>query len=238
MIDIIVPVFNEGANILKLFAKVGQAIKSSKRVTVIYDYDEDNTVPVAREHMGEYGYEIRLQRNLIARGALNAIKTGFQVSTEDKVLVIMADLSDSLEIADKMAELLDNGYDLVCGSRYMSGGKQHGGPLLKGLFSRCAGVSLHILTRIPTRDVTNSFKMYSRRVLERFTVESTGGFELGIELTVKAYVHGMRVTEIPSQWYDRAEGESNFKMWKWLPKYLRWYFYCIGKTWFGRNKKA
>jgi glycosyltransferase involved in cell wall biosynthesis len=235
MIDIIVPVYNEGENVRALFAQIHKDIQSTKRVTVVYDFDEDTTVPAVQELLGSYDYEIRLQKNLIARGVLNAIKTGFQVSTADKVLVIMADLSDSLEIADRMAALIDEGYDIVCGSRYMRGGKQHGGPFLKGLISKTAGLSLRILTGIPTHDVTNSFKMYSRRVLERFTIESTGGFELGLELTVKAYIAGMRVTELPNHWYDRTAGESNFQLRKWLPKYLHWYLYCIQKTWFGKR---
>jgi hypothetical protein len=59
--------------------------------------------------------------------------------------------------------------------------------------------------------------------LDRVTIESTGGFELGIELTVKAYLLGMRVAEVPTTWRDRTAGQSNFKLWTWLPRYLYWY---------------
>jgi len=125
----------------------------------------------------------------------------------------------------------------VCASRYMRGGQQIGGPFLKRLFSRIAGVTLHYLIRIPTHDISNNFRMYSRNVIESFTIESTGGFELAMELTIKAYVHGMTITETPSKWYDRVAGQSNFKMWKWLPKYLHWYFYGIMKIWFGYRRR-
>ena len=50
-----------------------------------------------------------------------------------------------------------------------------------------------------------------------------GGFELGLELTVKAYRLGMRVAEVPTTWRDRTAGESHFRLRKWLPHYLRWY---------------
>jgi hypothetical protein len=149
----------------------------------------------------------------------------------------MADLSDSLDVVDRMKELMDSGADVVCASRYMKGGKQIGGPFLKKLFSRIAGVTLHYLIRIPTHDISNNFRMYSRKVIESFTIESAGGFELAMELTVKAYVHGMKVTETPSCWHDRVAGESNFMMWKWLPKYLHWYFYGIKNTWFKRKRR-
>ena len=55
------------------------------------------------------------------------------------------------------------------------------------------------------------------------TLESTGGFELGIELTVKAYMLGMRVAEVPTTWRDRTAGTSRFQLWNWLPRYLYWY---------------
>ena len=126
---------------------------------------------------------------------------------------------------------------MLCGSRYMKGGKQNGGPVLKGLFSRYAGLSLHFLTGIPTHDCSNSFKLYRRSMLENILIESDGGFEIGLEILVKAYTTGHSVTEVPSEWNDRENGQSNFHMWKWLPKYLHWYFYCIYNTWFPFVKK-
>jgi hypothetical protein len=118
----------------------------------------------------------------------------------------------------------------------MKGGKQHGGPFLKGLFARIAGVSLHWLTRIPTHDVSNSFKMYRKTMLDDIPVESNGGFEIGMEIVVKAYTAGYKITEIPSEWYDRTTGKSNFKLWTWLPHYLHWYWLCVRNTWFRKTK--
>ena len=57
-------------------------------------------------------------------------------------------------------------------------------------------------------------------------VESVAGFELGLELTVKAYLNGYRIAEIPSTWRDRTEGESRFRIMQWLPHYLKWYFHA------------
>lgn len=190
---------------------------------------------MVREHAGDYPFEINLVLNTIGRGALNAIKTGMRTATSGMVLVMMADSSDRLDVVDSMCALMSRGYDIVCGSRYMRGGRQNGGPLLKGLFSRTAGLSLHLLTRIPTHDVTNSFKLYRKSMLDRIEIESTGGFELGLEICVKAYDAGYRIGEVPSEWFDREDGQSNFRMWEWLPHYLYWYFWCIRHTWFGRR---
>ncbi len=234
MLDIVVPVYNEANGVLRLFAEIEQEIKTPKHVMIVYDFDEDTTVPVVREHQHDYSFAVDLVRNDIGRGVLNAIRTGMERATAEMVLVMMADSSDKLDVVDSMCEMMEHrAYDLVCGSRYMSGGRQNGGPLLKGFLSRMAGLSLHLLTRIPTHDCSNSFKLYRKSMLQNIDIESTGGFEIGLEILVKAYINGYRIGEVPSEWFDREEGESNFHLWRWLPKYLHWYFYCIRHTWFG-----
>jgi hypothetical protein len=109
----------------------------------------------------------------------------------------------------------------------MAGGKQIGGPWFKGLLSRLAGLSLHWLTGMPTHDPTNSFKAYRTDFLRTHPIESEAGFCLGIELTAKAYFDGLRVEEVPAIWRDRTAGESRFKLRKWLPMYLHWYWWSI-----------
>lgn len=238
MIDIVVPVYNEDKVILKLFDEIESEIKCEKRVLIVYDFEGDTTIPVVLDVNHNYSFEIVPVLNTIGRGALNAIKMGMNIATSEAVLVMMADLSDKLDVVDRMYEMITEGYDLVCGSRYMRGGKQNGGPVLKGFLSRTAGVSLHFLTRVPTHDCTNSFKLYRREMLQSFELESTGGFEIGLEIVVKAYIGGYKIGEIPSEWFDRVEGESHFHMWKWLPRYIHWYLFCIRKTWCGgRNVK-
>ena len=129
----------------------------------------------------------------------------------------MADGSDEPHVVDPMVALARDGADVVSASRYMSGGHQVGGPPLKRLMSRTAGLTLHWFAGVPTHDPTNNFKLYSRRFLDTVTIESTAGFELALELTVKATLAGRRVAEVPTTWRDRTAGQSNFKLRKWLP---------------------
>jgi hypothetical protein len=91
---------------------------------------------------------------------------------------------------------------------------------------------LRLLSGIATSDPTNNFKLYSHRLLSHVTIESTGGFEVALELTVKAFRGGFPIAEIPTVWTGRTAGKSNFKLVKWLPKYLRWY----GVGMLGRTK--
>ena len=74
----------------------------------------------------------------------------------------------------------------------------------------------------------NSFKAYDRAFVERVGIESRDGFEIGLELTAKARRMRLPVAEIPTIWLDRQAGVSNFKVARWLPKYLRWYRFAYG----------
>src|SRR5205823_1569140 len=83
--------------------------------------------------------------------------------------------------------------------------------------SRTAGLSLHWLGGLPIHDATSNYRLYSKRLLNQVTIESQGGFEFGLELTVKAYRLGLRIAEVPTTWRDRTAGQSRFRLWQWLP---------------------
>jgi len=226
LLNIVIPVYNEAENIKNTISEINQRVSTPHNIFIIYDFDEDNTLPVARNLMKEQN-NIELVKNKYGKGVLNAIKTGFENIKEGVILVVMADLSDDLSKVDEMFEKISEGYDIVCGSRYMKGGRQIGGPRFKKLLSRLAGVSLHYLTGIPTHDITNSFKMYTKKVLDDIKIESNGGFELGMEIVIKAFFKGYKITEVPCVWRDRSAGKSRFKLWKWLPNYIYWYLFAI-----------
>ena len=90
MLDIVVPVYNEDKNILRLLDEIEREIKTPKRVMVLYDYAEDTTVPVIEQHKAEYSFKIDLILNTIGRGALNAIKMGMNEASEEMVLPKLA----------------------------------------------------------------------------------------------------------------------------------------------------
>jgi len=226
LLHIITPVYNEGENFPALYDAVKKHIKTTHKLVVVYDFDEDTTVPVAKKYARKDD-SVVLHKNDIGRGALNALKSGFDYVKDGPVLIIMADLSDDLSQVDEMYQHYLEGASLVAGSRYMKGGKQLGGPLLKRTLSRLAGVSLYWVRRVPTHDVTNNFKLYDKALLDRITIESTGGFEIAMEITVKAAHHKLKIVELPTTWQDRTAGEANFQLWKWLPKYVHWYAYAF-----------
>lgn len=226
-VDFVMPVYNEGENIGRALEELYKSVTLPKSVLIVFDVDDDNTLPVVRELAPRFP-GVRLVKNTIGRGVVHAIRAGIAETSADVVIVTMADLSDDLAVASQMVELIcDEGYDIVCALRYMKGGRQLGGPWLKGLMSRAAGLSLHFLAGLPTHDATNAFRAYRRSVLQEIPIESQAGFAHALEITVKAHAAGRRITEVPSTWRGRSAGQSQFRLWAWLPQYLRWYFYAL-----------
>jgi hypothetical protein len=172
-----------------------------------YDFDGDTTVPCIERLTSES--PSCAGRATTWGGVLNAMKAGIAGTTAPYVLISMADGSDEPAVVDPMVSLARSGADVVAASRYMRGGHQVGGPRLKRLMSRTAGLTLHWFAGVPTHDPTNNFKLYSRRFLESVTIESSAGFELALELTVKATIARRRVAEVPTTWRDRTAGQSN-----------------------------
>lgn len=227
-VTIVIPVYNEGDNIQKTLSELDGKVSVDAETWLVYDGEQDTTLPAARMLEGKTRIPFRLVRNKYGRGALNAIKTGLEDAQSELIVVTMADLCDPPAVINELVAAAEReGADIVCASRYMKGGRQYGGPRFKGFLSHAAGLILCWFARLPTHDPTNSFKLYRKSFLNSVTIESTGGFELGIELVVKANAAGRKIVEVPTTWRDRMAGQSNFKLWKWLPHYLKWFFYAF-----------
>jgi hypothetical protein len=114
----------------------------------------------------------------------------------------------------------------------MSGGGRLGGSRLKAFLSSFAGRSLRYLLNLPTNDITNSFKMYRRNVTDSIGIVNlkSHGFDISMEMALKAYYLGFKITEVPTIWKERSRGKSNFKIFKSLPDYIKLYIWAIYKS--------
>jgi dolichol-phosphate mannosyltransferase len=230
--SVVVPVYNEATTIGDFCRAARAALPPGYEVLVCYDFPGDDTLPaLAALAPDEKPPGLRTLLNTRGRGARYAIEAGMRAARAPVVVVSMVDLADDYSRVEPMVALIEAGADVVCASRYMPGGRQVGGPWLKGWLSRAAGLSLHRLAGLPTHDPTNSFKAYRKGFLEATTIESRAGFALALELTVKAHFGGGRVVEVPATWRDRAAGRSRFRLVRWLPQYLRWYLWALGRRW-------
>lgn len=224
-LSIVIPAHNEEENISQVIEQIESRIKFPFELIVINDHSVDNTVGIIMNLANKYN-NIRLIENKLDSGFANTIKTGLASAKTEVVVLVMGDLCDDLKIIPFMFEKIQAGYDVVCGARYIKGGGRIGGSKIKGFFSFFVGKSLSLLIGIPTCDVANAFKMYRKKVIDNINIESKG-FEVSMELALKAYFQGFKVTEVPTIWHERQKGKSNFKMLKLTPNYSRWYLWAI-----------
>ena len=231
-LDIVIPVYNEGRNIVATLSALAKGLTTPARVLICYDHADDDTLPAVRANPPA-GLPVELVRNA-GRGAHAAVMTGFAASRAPFVLMCAADDDYNAPRLDRMVALARGGCDIVCASRFMPGGAMVGCPPLKAALVRSANFTLRHFARLPTTDASNGFRLFSRRVIDRIVVESDQGFCYSIELLVKAHRLGWRIGEVPTQWFQRRHGESRFRVFRWLPAYLRWYAYAFATTWLRR----
>jgi len=226
--SIVIPAYNEGDDIVAGLDRIFEAVKVDVEVLVVVDSADDTTIPPVQEYARR---EPRLRHlvNDYGRGPAFAIRYGIDHAASGTVVVTMADGCDDPRQIDDLVKLVERGVVVAAASRYMPGGQQVGGPRLKTFLSRTAGRTLHTFTGVGTRDATNSFKAYRKQFLDDVGIDSRDGFEIGLELTAKARRLRLPVAEIPTIWLDRTFGESNFRLSKWIPKYLRWYRFAFGR---------
>jgi len=226
-VSVVVTAYNEGEAIVAYLDRLVESVTLPCEVLVVYDSPDDTTRAWVEKY-AEADERIRPTLNTDGQGPARAIRFGFEHATADVVVVTMADGCDDPSQIDQLAGLVERGVVVAAASRYMTGGQQIGAPPVKSALSRLAGLSLHILARVGTRDATNSFKAYSVKFVEEVGIESDAGFEVGLELVAKARRRRLPVAEIPTIWLERTAGSSNFNLWRWIPKYLRWYRYAFG----------
>lgn len=226
-VSVIITAYNEGDAIVACLDRVLEAVTLPCEVLVVYDSPDDTTAPYTEKY-AEAEPRVVPGLNTYGVGPARAIRWGIDHARAAVAVVTMADGCDDPQQIDQLARLVERGVVVAAASRYVRGGQQVGGPLLKRSLSRMAGLSLQWFARVGTRDATNSFKAYDRSFVQAVGIDSDAGFEVGLELVAKARRLRLPVAEVPTIWLDRSFGVSNFKMARWLPKYLHWYRFAYG----------
>jgi glycosyltransferase involved in cell wall biosynthesis len=225
--SIVVPALNEGKQIELFLDRLEESVELPVEVLIIVDTLTDTTL----EGIENYSAKKHLIRGVVSqlpKGPANAIRHGISECTSEVVVITMADGSDDPRVIDDLIRLVERGCAVAAASRYMAGGQQIGGPRFKKLLSKNASRALWFVLGVGTHDSTNSFKAYSKNFIDEVGVESDKGFEVGLELVAKAHRNGRMIAEVPTIWIDRMVGESHFQLRRWLPQYLRWFFYAFG----------
>ena len=227
-LDIIVPVYNEDENIVILLKKLEEEISCDFRVNICYDKDSDKTL----NHLKNKNIikkEILFIKNP-GQGPNSAIIAGINATNSKIILVYMADDFENVKLINNMVDLIDEGNELIIPSRFIDGGKMIGAKKIKKAVTVVGSYLLYYLARIPFKDCTNAFKMFSENVKNKIQLKSKTGFTFAMELVIKSHLLNLKIKEIPSAWIEIKNRKSNFKVLKWLPNYTYWLIYAFIKN--------
>ena len=227
-LDIVIPVYNEDKNILKLLESIEKEVECDFRILICYDSDSDTTLKFLKDNK-TIKKEIVLIKNP-KTGPNSAIIKGLASSKAEIILVYMADDFENIKLINHMTKLIELGNDLIIPTRFMPGGKMIGAAKIKETLTRIGSHLIFYLARIPFRDCTNAFKMFSANLKNKIQFESTTGFTFALELVSKSFFLKSKIVEIPSIWIEIENRKSNFKMFKWIPYYIYWLVYAMVKN--------
>ena len=225
--SLIVPAKNEEDQIIAFLERLDETVSIAIEVIIIVDTPEDRTL-IPLTNLNRFKHAVRAVISTNTPGPAGAIKFGIEAAVSEIVVVMMADGSDDSRNVDDLVRLVERGCVVAAASRYMPGGQQIGGPRFKKFLSKNSSRALRWFAGLGIHDATNSFKAYSLPFITEVKIESSNGFEVGLELTAKAHRRRYLIAEVPTIWIDRAFGESKFQLRRWLPHYLRWFFFAFG----------
>ena len=227
LFSIVIPVYNEGELILQTLINIHLSLRSDYEILICYDFEADNTINTIVNSKISSALKNRIQfvKN-VSKGPHSAVMTGIYKSVGSYVLVIPADDSINSKSIHKLFKKAQEGYDIVCPSRFIKGGFMKGAPFLKSLINRLVNNLLY-LSGIPTSDSTNGFRLFSKKVIDNIENESSHGFIYSMEYLIKAYEKNYCIAEFPSKWVERNIGQSRFTLNKWWKSYLKYFLFGI-----------
>ena len=212
----VIPTYNERENIVKLIPRLQDVLSSTGYENSIIIVDDDS--PDGTYHNVEYFCKNLTNVFLIKRyrkgGLGSACRDGFLFAVDklnaDVVISMDADFSHDPKCIPNFLKKLNEGYDIVVGSRYILGGRIKNWSNFRILVSRVANMLAHQLLRIKINDVTSNYRAYRSRVIkimDFFKIKSKG-FSFLPEFLYNCRRKGFKIGEIPITYVERRHGKS------------------------------
>ncbi|KAF3183781.1 dolichol-P-mannose synthesis [Orbilia oligospora] len=211
--SIILPTYNERNNlpiIIWLLEKTFTKAKLDWEIIIVDDASPDGTQDVANQLIKAYGSNVVLKPRAGKLGLGTAYVHGLQFVTGNYVIIMDADFSHHPKFIPEMIKVQKSkNYDIVTGTRYAGDGGVYGWDFKRKLVSRGANLFASVVLRPNVSDLTGSFRLYKKSVLES-VIKSTEskGYTFQMEMMVRARAMGYSVAEVPISFVDRLYGES------------------------------
>jgi dolichol-phosphate mannosyltransferase len=216
LVSVVLSTYNERENLSKLVPLIERILKQHRirgEIVVVDDNSPDGTSDLVREFGKEYG-NVRLLWRPAKLGPGSAHADGYKFAKGNIIVGMDTDFSHNPYDIPRFLAKIEEGYDLVAGSRYIKGGQydvKSFQTLKKSIASRLGNVLIFILLRVPVHDFTTAFRAIRRDVVKHVETESKGN-SFFMEFIVKAYWRGYRTTEIPIVFRDRVVGKSKLRL--------------------------
>jgi len=208
---VVLPTFNEADNVVQLLRAVRTAAKDAD-VIVVDDASPDGTADLAEAAAADLG-GVKVLRRMGKRGLGEAYRHGFTIAFDegyDAIVSMDCDFShDPGRIPAMLAEV-DDGADVVVGSRYVPGGRTVDWPVHRRLLSLWGNRYTAALLGIQVRDCTSGFRAYRADALRAIDPAATTaeGYAFLSELLWMMMRDGATVVEVPITFADRVRGTS------------------------------
>lgn len=228
LFSVIMPVYYEGPGVIPVVMTLEYTIEHPFELIVVYDKEDDPTIETINRISNGFT-NIKMVQNKSTQGVVNAIKTGIGYAASDNIAIWCAYHVDPYGILNQMYELISEGCDVVSANRFAKIRRFNRGGLIKKILSRGGNFILWKLVGSQFGDTTTSIKMYRKTFLDGnpITTDTVGGWALSTELAIKASINGYKLGEVVLSPYNinLIQGLSNFKVFRFLPYYLRWVLY-------------
>lgn len=209
---VVLPTYNEAENIERFLRTVRKAAPDTD-VLVVDDGSPDGTGPIA-ERLGDELGRVEVMHRPGKSGLGSAYRDGFaQVlggGAYDVIISMDADMSHDPERIPEFIQLLNDGADLVIGSRYVRGGGTTDWPVHRQMLSKWGNVYTRTILGVPSRDCTSGYRAYRAEALAGIDPTSTSaeGYAFLTELVRRLAAQGGTIVESPIIFRDRTKGKS------------------------------
>ena len=208
-LSIVIPAFNEEGRIVPTLEEVVGHLSAQSydwEVTVVDDGSLDSTRGVAEE-WAKARQGVRVD-TIPHRGKGWAVRHGMLGSTGDYRFMCDADLSMPIRQLDAFLDRMAEGYDIVIGSREVSGARRFDEPFLRHAIGRVFNWVVRVLAVGGFQDTQCGFKCFRGDVAEHlFNLQKTTGFGFDAEILYLALKRKMRVLEMPIDWHYRSDSK-------------------------------
>eukprot|EP00602_Paraphysomonas_sp_CaronLab_P006025 CAMPEP_0185017652 /NCGR_PEP_ID=MMETSP1103-20130426/579_1 /TAXON_ID=36769 /ORGANISM="Paraphysomonas bandaiensis, Strain Caron Lab Isolate" /LENGTH=232 /DNA_ID=CAMNT_0027547163 /DNA_START=65 /DNA_END=760 /DNA_ORIENTATION=+ len=212
--SVILPTYNEKDNlplIVWMLNKYFTQENLSYEIVIVEDNSPDGTLHVAKRMQQIFGEsKVIILSRPEKLGLGSAYIDGLKKCTGNFVLLMDADMSHHpRHIAEFIRKQKESDYDVVTGTRYANGGGIAGWDMKRVITSRGANLLANILMNPDVSDLTGSFRLYKKKVLEDLMQSVRGRtYVFQMEVIVRAQLKGYKIAEVPIVFVDRIYGES------------------------------